>query len=93
VFLQAALAQPATPLLQLPLMDELETQLVLKGFNCTDVLFDDTALVHSSFARHAAAWPDAACVVFEGVTYSYAEVRVILKHISLHAACVCVFFC
>jgi hypothetical protein len=75
VFLQAALAQPATPLLQLPLMDEAETQLVLRGFNATDVPYNDTALVHSSFAQHAAARPDAACVVFEETTYSYAQVR------------------
>ena len=49
---------------------------VLHGFNATAVPLTDASLVHQCFARCAVNQPGAACLVYEGETMSYGEVRV-----------------
>lgn len=58
-----------------PLMDASEQQLVLQGFNTTDMDYDNQAFVHGLFMQRARETPDAPCVIFEDYVFSYAEVR------------------
>lgn len=63
------------PLLSTPLMDAAEQQLVLEGFNDTDLEYDRQTLVHGQFMQRARETPDAPCVIYEDYSFSYAEVR------------------
>lgn len=62
------------PLLRTPLMDAAEVELVLRGFNNTDLPYDRQAFVHGQFMTRAQETPDAVCVVFEDYEFTYAEV-------------------
>lgn len=64
------------PLLTAPLMDQEEQQLVLEGFNATDLEYNRQAFVHTLFMQRAKETPAAPCVVFGDTVFSYAEVRV-----------------
>lgn len=74
VFFSNAVSQPDAPMLGLPLMGQQEQLQILTGFNQTDKPHDTSALVHIRFAQHVASMPDAVAVVFEGISYTYAEV-------------------
>jgi non-ribosomal peptide synthetase component F len=63
-------------LLQTPLMDAAEQQLVLQGFNNTNLEYDRQTFVHGQFMQRARETPDAPCVVYEDYVFSYAEVSV-----------------
>jgi non-ribosomal peptide synthetase component F len=58
-----------------PLMDPSEQQLVLQGFNDTDLHYDSKAFVHDLFMQRAKETPDAPCVTYEDSVFTYAEVR------------------
>lgn len=64
------------PLLQTPLMDAAEQQLVLQGFNSTNLEYNRHTFVHGQFVQRARETPDAPCVVFEDHVFSYAQVSV-----------------
>lgn len=64
------------PLLQTPLMDAAEQQLVLQGFNSTNLEYNRHTFVHGQFMQRARETPDAPCVVYEDYVFSYAEVSV-----------------
>jgi len=79
VYIQALLTTTNTKagpqaLLTAPLMDQAEHQLVLQGFNATDLDYDREAFVHGLFMQRAQETPHAPCVVFEDYVFSYAEV-------------------
>lgn len=68
-------------------MDAAEVELVLRGFNNTDLAYDRQAFVHGQFMTRAQETPDAACVVFEDYVFTYAEVGAGCKHTA--AVCTC----
>jgi non-ribosomal peptide synthetase component F len=63
-----------SPLLSTPLMDAAEQQLVLEGFNATDLEYDRQTFVHGQFMQRAKEAPNAPCVVYEDFVFTYAEV-------------------
>ncbi|HEX2081841.1 MAG TPA: amino acid adenylation domain-containing protein, partial [Longimicrobium sp.] len=74
--LQAAAADPARPVSGLPLMDDVERRRVVREWNATDTRFAQAELsVAALVERQAARTPDAAALVFEGETLSFAEVN------------------
>lgn len=76
VYLQAAMQGAGQqPLLKAPLMDAAEQQLVLQGFNDTDLEYNSQTFVHGQFMQRARETPSAPCVIFEDYAFSYAEVR------------------
>lgn len=93
VYLTAALQSTSSdstsqhPLLRTPLMDAAEVELVLRGFNNTDLAYDRQAFVHGQFMARAQEAPDAACVVFEDYVFTYAEVGAGCQHTAAVCAC------
>jgi amino acid adenylation domain-containing protein/non-ribosomal peptide synthase protein (TIGR01720 family) len=73
--LEAALADPETRLLELPLLSEMETRRVLHEWNDTDGDYPRGVCIHQLFEARAAADPDAVAVVCGDHTLSYGEVE------------------
>ena len=76
--LSAAVAQPHTAAHTLPLMDPVEQQLVMRGFNRTETPLPALCM-HQFFERQAAAAPGAKCIIDGGsgdsLTYKQVNTR------------------
>ncbi|MFE6611614.1 amino acid adenylation domain-containing protein [Amycolatopsis sp. NPDC057786] len=72
--LSAAVADPARPVADLPLLSDDERELVLTGWNPA-VSTSDTTTVHARFEDQARRTPDAPAVDFGGVRLTYAELN------------------
>ena len=57
---------------------------LLDGFNHTDVDYDATQTIVSLLRRQAATTPDAAAVVYNGRSYTYAEVDALSDRLAAH---------
>ncbi|RSN29186.1 non-ribosomal peptide synthetase [Amycolatopsis sp. WAC 04169] len=73
--LDAALADPAASVADLPLLSDAERELVLNGWNPTELSTPDTKTVHARFEEQARRNPDAPAVDFGGVRLTYAELN------------------
>ncbi|HEV2736021.1 MAG TPA: amino acid adenylation domain-containing protein [Longimicrobiaceae bacterium] len=73
--LEAALADPETRLLDLPLLSEMETRRVLHEWNDTDGDYPRGVCIHELFEARAAGEPDAVAVVCGDHALSYGEVE------------------
>ncbi len=74
----AALAEPGMtqrPIADLPILPEPERQQIVLDWNATKAEYDQTSCVHHLFEAQAARTPQAEALVFEGRTYSYAELN------------------
>lgn len=74
-FLRAALAAPDRPLADLPLLDEAERALVVRGFNATALAYDRDAFAHRRFAARAASSPEAIALEDGGRRVAYRELE------------------
>jgi natural product biosynthesis luciferase-like monooxygenase protein len=72
-FAAAAMANPETPLNQLPILPEAELQQLLHHWNQTATAYDRSLTIPMAFAAQVARTPDATALVFEGQTLTYAE--------------------
>ncbi|MEU2340117.1 amino acid adenylation domain-containing protein, partial [Streptomyces sp. NPDC013172] len=72
--LEAVVADPSVPVSGLEVLSAAERRRVLVEWNDTDTTVPQAALPEL-FAAQAARTPDAAAVVFEGVSVSYAELE------------------
>ncbi|OKK00217.1 non-ribosomal peptide synthetase [Amycolatopsis sp. CB00013] len=73
--LTAALADPGGSVADLPLLSDAERELVLNGWNPTELSTPDTKTVHARFEEQARRTPDAPAVDFGGVRLTYAELN------------------
>ncbi len=74
----SVLADPKTnaqKIVDLPILPEPERQQVLLDWNATGMDFDETSCIHQLFEAQVARTPDADALVFEGKTYSYADLN------------------
>lgn len=65
----------ATAIAALPILPKAERDLVLYGWNDTVTDHDRTICMHQLFAEQVARTPDATALVFEGETFTYAELN------------------
>ena len=80
--LREAVAQPGVPLTRLSLLDEQE-RLLLQGPSAQQ-FFGAECCVHELFEQQAACTPQAAAVVFEGKTLSYAALNARANRLAHH---------
>jgi len=73
--LEGIIAEPETPISQLPLLTEAERQRILVGWNDTGAPFPRDKCVHELFEAQAAKSPDAIAVIFEEEEISYGELN------------------
>ncbi|MFC9328528.1 amino acid adenylation domain-containing protein [Kitasatospora sp. NPDC057015] len=73
--LGAAVADPAAPLDELPLLDSEEHRLVTEAFNDTERSYPADRTVVDLFDERAAASPDVVAVAMGGRTLTYRELR------------------
>ncbi|HYW09307.1 MAG TPA: amino acid adenylation domain-containing protein, partial [Longimicrobium sp.] len=59
----------------LPMMEEAEHELVLRGLNATDARYPRDLLVHQLFAAQAARTPNAIAISWRGEQWTYAELE------------------
>ncbi|WP_408014518.1 amino acid adenylation domain-containing protein, partial [Rhodococcus spongiicola] len=71
--LEAVTSDPARPVGDVEVLDQAERALVLEGWNATGRPIGGSATLVDLFEAQAARTPDAAAVVFEGRSVSYAE--------------------
>lgn len=75
VLLQAGLADPATPIGRIDILDADERHLLLNDWNGKPIDYGDTLLLHRLFSRQAALTPDRSALEEEGRSISYAELE------------------
>ncbi|WP_181773592.1 non-ribosomal peptide synthetase [Amycolatopsis pittospori] len=73
--LTAALADPARPIADLPLLSDAERELVLTGWNPPESSTSDEKTVSARFEDQVRRTPDAPAVDFGGVRLTYAELN------------------
>ncbi len=73
VLLDAALAEPDTPVGALPLLPEEERRRIVTDWNADALDAGDGALVHERLARQAARTPDAVAVIAADATLTHRE--------------------
>ncbi|WP_156371072.1 non-ribosomal peptide synthase/polyketide synthase, partial [Nocardia arizonensis] len=73
--LAAIIADPDVPVGDIDLLDRVESELALRGWNATDRVLDSSGTLVGDFARQVVATPDAVAVVDpgSGVELTYAE--------------------
>nr|VFJ54372.1 MAG: amino acid adenylation domain-containing protein [Candidatus Kentron sp. FW] len=75
VLLRGIVAEPETPVAQLPLLTEAERRQVLVEWNDTKAPYPQDKCVHELFEAQAAKTPDAVAVIFEDKEISYGELN------------------
>nr|VFJ54347.1 MAG: amino acid adenylation domain-containing protein [Candidatus Kentron sp. FW] len=75
VLLRGIVAEPETPISQLPLLSEAERRRILVEWNDTKVPYPQDKCVHELFEEQVARFPDAVAVVFEDEKVSYGELN------------------
>ncbi|HEX8429811.1 MAG TPA: amino acid adenylation domain-containing protein, partial [Longimicrobium sp.] len=75
---------PGTPLALLDVLPEGERQLVLRAWNETAAEFPRASFVHDLFEAQVARTPDAAALVFEGDTLTYAQLNARANQLAHH---------
>nr|VFJ75374.1 MAG: amino acid adenylation domain-containing protein [Candidatus Kentron sp. FW] len=75
VLLRAIVAEPETPIAQLPLLTEAERRRILVEWNATGAPYPQDKCVHELFQEQAAKTPDAVAVVFGEEEVSYGELN------------------
>jgi amino acid adenylation domain-containing protein len=73
--LEAAVADPARPLSELPLLTAAERRQVLGEWNATETGFPEAQTVHRLFEFQAEQTPEAVALVFEGEHLTYRELN------------------
>ncbi|RAW82688.1 non-ribosomal peptide synthetase, partial [Photorhabdus laumondii] len=66
---------PETPVRTLEILPEAERTLLLKTWNATEIAYSDPLCIHQLFEQQVEKNPDATALVYEGQTYSYAELN------------------
>lgn len=70
-----AVRSPKSPISKLPLLPEAELRRIVVDWNNTHTSYPRDACVHTLFEEQAQKRPDATAAVFDGVSYSYAELN------------------
>jgi len=83
-FLLGAVANPDTPILDLPLLAAAERSEVLEQWNQTDENYPRDAGVHQLFEAQVTANPDATAVVFENESLTYAQLNARANQLANH---------
>ncbi|MCA0456388.1 MAG: amino acid adenylation domain-containing protein [Chloroflexi bacterium] len=73
--LNAALAQPETPLAQLPLLSEVERRQILTEWNATQLTYPMDKCVHQLFEEQVQRTPDAVAIYFEDQNLTYDQLN------------------
>ncbi len=73
--LTAIIANPQTPIADLPLLTENEQQQLLIEWNNTQITYDQNKCIHQLFAEQVERTPDAIAVVFEQEQLTYRELN------------------
>lgn len=71
--LAAGAADPREPVGRIVMIDDDERQLVVEGFNQTDVPYPSNAVVHELFEEQVLRTPDRRAVTFEGTHLTYKQ--------------------
>lgn len=71
--LAAGAAAPDEPISRLIMISDEERQLVVEGFNQTDVPYPSSAVVHELFEEQVLRTPDRRAVTFEGAHLTYKQ--------------------
>ncbi|MBM4090487.1 MAG: amino acid adenylation domain-containing protein, partial [Planctomycetes bacterium] len=83
--LKSVVHSPSQELKSLPLLSASERGAVVESFNATDVAYGLSGVcLHELFERQAARTPEAAAVVFEERSWSYAELNARANHLARH---------
>ncbi|MEC4878444.1 non-ribosomal peptide synthase/polyketide synthase [Pseudomonas sp. NC26] len=78
------MAQPQTPLGELPLLEQADQQQVVEQWNATARAYPGTPYVHQLFEQQAARQPQAPALTFAERTLSYAELNVEANRLAHH---------
>ena len=73
--LEGIVANPETPIGELPLLTEAERQQVLVEWNATETEYPKDKCIHTLFEEQVARTPEAVAVVFEGEELTYDELN------------------
>jgi amino acid adenylation domain-containing protein/non-ribosomal peptide synthase protein (TIGR01720 family)/FkbM family methyltransferase len=82
--LASAIADPATMIAQLALLDADERAQVLVGFNDSQVDFPDDICIHQLFEAQAARAPDQIALIYEDQHLSYAALNMRANQLARH---------
>ncbi len=82
--LEEMVADDATPVDRLELLDAAERRTVVEEWNATDAAFPAGSCVHELFEAQAARAPEAVAVVWEDETLSYAELNARANRLAHH---------
>ncbi|NRD48556.1 non-ribosomal peptide synthase/polyketide synthase, partial [Corallococcus exiguus] len=84
VLLEAALASPAMPVSELPLLTDAEKQLLLTDFVSTQAPLPPPRSVHALFEQRAALHPDSPAVASDGQVLTYGELDARANQLAWH---------
>ena len=82
--LEGIVADPETPIAELPLLTAAEREQLLVQWNDTAVDYPRDRCIHQLFEQQAARTPDATAVVFEDTRLSYAELNARANQLAHH---------
>lgn len=83
--LLVALSDPATGEMQiadLPILPDTERAQILQDWNNTATAYDEITCVHQQFEAQVERTPDAPALVFENLSFSYAELNALANQVA-----------
>ncbi|KIC45501.1 peptide synthetase [Ruegeria sp. ANG-S4] len=83
--LLVSLSDPATmglPVAELSILPETERAQILQDWNNTVIAYDEIACVHQQFEAQVERTPDAPALVFENLSFSYAELNALANQVA-----------
>ncbi|MBO9436734.1 LLM class flavin-dependent oxidoreductase [Ruegeria sp. R13_0] len=75
-------AQRGQAIRDLPILPETELAQILQDWNDTDTAYDQTSCVHQHFEAQVSRTPDAPALVFENLSFSYAELNALANQVA-----------
>ena len=82
--LEGTVADPETPIAELPLLTAAEREQLLVQWNDTAVDYPRDRCIHQLFEQQVARTPDATAVVFEDTSLTYAELNARANQLAHH---------
>jgi natural product biosynthesis luciferase-like monooxygenase protein len=70
------------PIAELPILPDTERTQVLQDWNKTSVAYDEVSCVHQHFEAQVARTPDTQALVFENLSFSYAELNALANQVA-----------
>ena len=80
-----SLSDPANarlPIAELPILPDTERVQILQDWNNTSTVYDEITCVHQHFEAQVGRTPDAPALVFENLSFSYAELNALANQVA-----------